>query len=384
MTFDLRAQLLVDLGNWQAGLAKASKQMTGFGKSMKTISNGIKAGFAGVAFLGVAALYDGIIDLTKAAADDKRSMALLEEQMRRTWKGNSQLNKSIDAQIDKMSNLTGIADDDLRPALIKIAGVTKSPAKGMKMLGLAIDIATKTGKGLSAVSQAMSRYLGGNKTALDKLVPGLKESGDRMSFLNKEYLGFAEISGKNDPFGRITVIMDNFKEKLGKAFLPLANNFADWLAGDEAQKALDNIAKQVQDTFSWLSSPEGQKAINDWYQKAKKLVGEVVKIVEGLAEFMAMFNKDKTPDKSQNFGSRGGAMRPGAINPDGSNPNTFNVFAPRTNDPLRQFSAKPSTPAAAGQVIYNIYGVASGADVLKVLKGEASKKGRTVLGLITG
>jgi hypothetical protein len=36
-----------------------------------------------------------------------------------------------------------------------------------------------------------------------------------------------------------------------------------------------------------------------------------------------------------------------------------------------------------GSTVYNIYGVASGQDVIKVLKGEATKKGRTVLGLLT-
>jgi hypothetical protein len=46
MTFDLRAQLLMDLGNWQKGLTRASKQMDGFGKSVKTIANGVKGAVA--------------------------------------------------------------------------------------------------------------------------------------------------------------------------------------------------------------------------------------------------------------------------------------------------------------------------------------------------
>jgi len=220
MTFDLRAQLLVDLGNWQAGLTKASKQMAGFGKSVKTISNGVKAAWAGVSLVAFGAVSDAIVDMTKAAAEDNRSMALLNEQMRRTWKGTETLNSAIDKQIDAMSNATGIADDKLRPALIRIAAVTKSPEKGMEMLSLATDIAAKSGKDLNIVSMNMAKFLGGNKTALDKLVPGLSKSGDRMEFLRKNYAGFSEIAGQNDPFGRLTVVMDNFKEKLGKAFLP--------------------------------------------------------------------------------------------------------------------------------------------------------------------
>jgi hypothetical protein len=186
-----------------------------------------------------------------------------------------------------MSNATGVLDDDLRPALIKIAGVTKNPAKGMKALKLSVDIAAKSGKGLGVVSQAMSKFLGGNKTALDKLIPGLKESGDRMGFLTKNYDGFAEIAGRNDPFARINVIVENFKEKLGMAFLPIVNNIADWLAGPEAQKALNGIAKWVEDTFSWFTSPEASAMFADWYDKAKDLFEIVVGMVKGLEEFLA-------------------------------------------------------------------------------------------------
>jgi hypothetical protein len=239
------------------------------------------------------------VEVTKAAAEDNRSMALLNEQMRRTWKGNERLNKSIDQQIDKMSNATGIADDKLRPALIRIAAVTKTPAKGMKMLSLATDIAAKSGQDLNLVSRNVAKFLGGNKTALDKLVPGLSSAGDRMKYLTKNYEGFAEISGRNDPFGRINVVIDNFKEKLGKAFLPIANNIADWLAGDEAQKALDDIAKKVEETFAWLQSPEAAAMFSQWYERAKELLTTVVAMVDGLGKFLSMMPGFKKTPKQE-------------------------------------------------------------------------------------
>lgn len=294
MTLPIKAELLVELGNWQRGLAKANKQMTGFGKSMKTISNGVKAAWAGVALVGIGQVYDAIVDVTKAAAEDQKSMALLNEQMKRTWKGNDRLNKSIDAQIDAMSNATGIADDKLRPALIRIAAVTKSPTKGMKLLSLSADIAAKSGSDLTLVSKNMAKFLGGNKTALDKLVPGLSSAGNRMAFLTKNYEGFSEIAGQNDPFGRITVTVENFKEKLGQAFLPLANSFADWLAGPEAQKQLDMIAGKVKDAFAWLNSPEGKKTIGEWYERTKALVELLVQMVDGLLEFLSKMPGQKS------------------------------------------------------------------------------------------
>jgi hypothetical protein len=158
----------------------------------------------------------------------------------------------------------------------------------MKMLGLAADIAAKQTLPLNTVSKAMAKFLGGNKTALDKLIPGLKESGDRMKFLQENYEGFAEISGQNDPFGRITVTVENFKEKLGQAFLPLANSFADWLAGPEAQAQLDDIANRVKETFAWLNSEEGKESIKLWVDRISELADKIAGLVDGLLEFLEM------------------------------------------------------------------------------------------------
>lgn len=272
MTYDIRGELLLNMANWQKGLEKASKQTAAFGKSMKTISNGVKAAWAGVALIGINQVGDAIVEVSKKAAEDNKSMALLAEQMRRTW-GNKANLDDINAQIDAMSNATGIVDDNLRPALIRIAAVTKSPTKGMKMLSLSTDIAAKSGQDLNLVSRNMAKFLGGNKTALDKLVPGLSKSGNRMKFLTENYTGFAKIAGANDPFGKLTNTLENFQEKLGQSFLPLINKFADWLASGESQKALDEIAQKVQKFGEWFMSSEGQEAFNGWMEDLKSLIG---------------------------------------------------------------------------------------------------------------
>jgi hypothetical protein len=369
MTFDIRGELLLNMSNWQKSLQKANKQTEGFGKSMKTISNGVKAAWAGVAALGIAALYDGIVDVTKAAADDNKSMALLNAQMAKTWGGNEKLNKSIEDQLNVMSNATGILDDNLRPALIRIAGVTKSPTKGMKMLSLSADIAAKSGMDLNSVSKAMAKFLGGNKTALDRMIPGLSTAGNRMDFLNKNYKGFAEIAGKNDPFGRITVTVENFKEKLGQAFLPLANNFADWLAGPEAQKQLDMIAGKVKDAFAWINSPEGQKTIGEWYERTKAVVELIVNAVDGLLEFINNMpgSKSQAQKSWEEKQSKGGTRW--IDKADGSKQGYWSA----ANEYMAQSKVK-----SANSVVNNITITApnvSGQAVIDALKKNAKSKG---------
>lgn len=292
MTFDVRAQLLLDNSNWERKLTQASKQTASFGKSMKTVSNGIKAAWAGVALVGINMVGDAIVELTKKAADDNKSMALLEEQMRRTW-GKKANVQDIEAQIEAMSNATGIVDDKLRPALIRIAAVTRNPAKGMKMLSLATDIAAKSGQDLNLVSRNVAKYLGGNKTALDKLVHGLAKSGNRMAFLTKNYTGFAKIAGDNDPFAKISNTMENFQERLGQSFLPLIQKFSDWLVSQEAQKALGEITAEVEKFGKWFTSPEGQNTFKQWMTDLQILIGLAADFLGLVGDIANFFNFDK-------------------------------------------------------------------------------------------
>lgn len=296
MTLPIKAELLVELGNWQRGLTKANKQLTGFGKSMKTISNGVKAAWAGVALLGLNAVGDALADVTKAASADAKSQALLNKQMDKSWKATKKTKDEMNRYIDSVSNMSGIQDDDLRPAMSKIVAVTKSAAKAQKSFGMVMDISAGSGKDLNTVSQAFAKYLGGNKSALDKLIPGLKDAGDKMGFLQQKYGGMAAVAGNNDPFARITVVMDNFKEKLGTAFLPVVQKFADWLASDDAQKALDDIAGKVQKFGEWFASPEGQETFKGWMDDLKGMIdlaGKFLDLIGDVSKFLGNFNTPK-------------------------------------------------------------------------------------------
>lgn len=289
MTFQVRAEILLANDNWEKNLRKSSKQLEGFGKSMKTISNGVKAAWAGVAALGLNAVYDAIVDVTKAAAEERKSVALLNGALDKNWKATDKTKEAVADFITKQQNLSGILDDKLRPAFAKIALVVKKPEKAMKAFSLAMDVSAGTGKDLNVVSQAMAKFLGGNKTALDKLVPGLKDAGDKMAFLQSKYAGMAAVAGSNDPFARINVVMEDFKEKLGTAFLPVVDKFATWLASDEAQGALDDLAKKVQEFGEWFMSPEGQKTFDGWMQDLKaliKLAGDFLNIAGQVASLL--------------------------------------------------------------------------------------------------
>ena len=350
----------------------ASKELTMFEKTAKKISGAVSAAFAGIAIAGITMLTDALIDMAKAAAEDRKSMALLNATLEKNWKATDQTIAGISEYIDKTSMLVGIVDDDLRPAFAKIARVTKDQTKAQKAFDRVLDISAGTGKDVNLVAQAYSKYLGGNKTALDKLIPGLKDSGDRLGFIDDKYKGLAAVAGKNDPFNLINISLGEFQEKIGTAFLPLIDKLAEWLTSDEATEAMNDFAEGVQEMFSYFSSPENQKGM-------QQFLDGVTGIADAIAEAMKQFDKAK-PLIDFLMATTSVAQAPLRFLGDiATNIATAGSGGPSKTAP----AVKPGQNNSAGSIVYNIYGVASGQDVVKAIKNEATKKGRTVLGLLT-
>ena len=293
MTFQVKAEVLLNNSNWEKNLKKTSKQMEGFGKSMKTISNGVKAAWAGVAMLGIGAVYDSIVDVTKAAAEDAKTTALLNKVLDKNWKATDKQKQSVSDVIDKMSNLTGIVDDKLKPAYANVARQTHSMTKANKMFALATDIAADKNISVEKASKLVAKAMAGNQKAFDRLYPSASKTGDALKYVGIQAGGMAAAAGQNDPFARINATMDNFKEKLGKAFLPVANNIADWLASPEAQKQLDIIAQKVNDAFAWLTSPEGQAQMKEWMDTFMVLIQNALDLATTVADILSGGAKQK-------------------------------------------------------------------------------------------
>lgn len=234
MSFNITANLFADLSNWDKNLKKAGSQANSFGKSMKTVANGVKGAFA---FMGINAVGDALMDAAKAADSDAKSIRLLNKVLENSWKATDEQTRAVDDFIQKTSLQVGKLDDELRPAFAKIATTTKNPTKAMDRFRIALDTAAGTGKDLNTVSQAMAKFFGGNKTALDKLIPGIKDADDKMGFLSKKFDGAAEAGAGS--FDKINVAVENAKEAIGTALLPQIEQFVKWLGSDKGQKAMD-------------------------------------------------------------------------------------------------------------------------------------------------
>jgi hypothetical protein len=332
-TTQIKAELIVNNAKWQAGLAKANKQMTGFGKSVKNISRSINAAFA---FIGVAAIGEALIDMAKAADEDAASMRVLNKVLVNSWKATDEQTRAVDDFIQRTSVQVGILDDKLRPAFAKIATTIKNPTKAMKVFSLAIDVAAGTGKELNTVSLAMAKFFGGQTTALDKLVPGIKNAGDKVGYLTSKYQG-AGAAGAT-AFSKIDVAMENIKEQFGAYLLPYAEKFAEF-----------------------LQTPEAQAAIDDWVRKFGQLLQITEDIINGIVYTLSSpqekarirweeATKGFRVQKASRDKAFGGSIQ----------------------------GAQKQLAASGGGTTINIYGTTSGNDAVKALKKEANRLGVTL------
>jgi hypothetical protein len=177
----------------------------------------------------VAGLGAALFDATKGAIADEAAQAELARSLRQTTGATDALIASNEEWITTQGQLLGITDDELRPVLSKLARATGDVTRAQKLATQAMDIAAATGKPLSAVTDSLTRALGGNMTALARLAPEFRE-------MVKEGASFddimAEIAGTmggaaseaantaQGQFKRLGVALAETKESIGAALLP--------------------------------------------------------------------------------------------------------------------------------------------------------------------
>ena len=130
--------------------------------------------------------------------------------------------------VSNLSLATGIADDELYPALQRLVRATYTLTDAQKLLTLAVDISKATGKDVEGVSIASEKAYSGQNTALAKLNIGYttaslkgQKFGDIVTDLQKRYGGTA-IATQDDfatSIDRLKVAFDETKEAIGEGFI---------------------------------------------------------------------------------------------------------------------------------------------------------------------
>ena len=184
----------------------------------------------------VTALAGGLALAAKAAIADEQSQKLLETQLRATLGPNQALADSMADFVDQTQLATGVADDELRPALAGLVRFTGDAAKAQELLTLSIDASKATGKDLVAVSTAIGKAYDGNFTALKKLGVPLDENIIKtkdfkaaQEALTAQF-GGAAAANASTYAGRLQILkirFDEMVEGIGYRVLPMLGRLLD-------------------------------------------------------------------------------------------------------------------------------------------------------------
>jgi len=226
----LKLTILGDVDNLNKSLRAATQDVDTFGDKMGKVGKAIGAAFAAAAAAAAAyAVKIGIDGVKAAIADEKAQTQLALALENATGATNAQIKATEDA-ILQMSLATGVADDNLRPALQRLALSTGDLSKAQDLLSLALDISTATGKPLETVANSLGKAFDGQTTALGKLGIGLSSAELKtMSFEQiqtrlSDLFGGAAAANAETYSGRIArmqVAFNEAKETIGFALLPI-------------------------------------------------------------------------------------------------------------------------------------------------------------------
>jgi hypothetical protein len=226
----LKLSILADVDQLKKSLNSANADVENSSSKLGEFSK--KAGLAFAAAAAAAGAYAVklAVDGVKAAIEDEAAQIRLAGALKNATGATNEMIASVEKQILKTSLATGVADDQLRPALSRLARSTGDVTTAQDLLNLSLDISQATGKSLDTVANALGKSYDGNSAALGKLGIGLSAAELKtMSFTEQqEYLtklfGGAAAANAETFAGRIQILKNGFneaQEAIGAKLLPI-------------------------------------------------------------------------------------------------------------------------------------------------------------------
>jgi hypothetical protein len=212
------------------GSKAASRDINKLGKNFDKFAGKVGKAFGLAAAASAAFAIKVGIDSVKAAIADEKSQALLANSLRNTTGATDAAIASTEAWIDQIQRTFGEVDDNLRPALAKLASVTGSVTDAQALLGLALDVSAGGSVDLDAATNAVTKALQGNYKALKNLGVPITDAMVKSKDLNavlaltaKTFGGAAATRANTFEFRmkRLAIAFDEAKETLGTALMPV-------------------------------------------------------------------------------------------------------------------------------------------------------------------
>jgi hypothetical protein len=232
-------------------LKNARKDVNVFEKQVQKLGRTI-----GVS-LSAAALVNYSKKAVQAFAADEKAAKALEQQLKNT--GYQFSAPGVEMYIANLQKVTGVLDDELRPAFQSLLTVTGSITLSQEALNTALNVSAATGKSLAEVSQALAKGYSGQTTALSRLGAGLSKAtikagnmDEILAELNNKFAGQAQArlttySGKMD---LLRVASANVSEEIGKGIIGALEALSANTSIDETTRKMENLGKSTGKTIT--------------------------------------------------------------------------------------------------------------------------------------
>lgn len=377
----LKLSILADVDNLKGGLDKGKQELGGFEGALADFGKKVAAAFA------VGEIINFGKALATAAMEEEAAQTRLAETLKAFTGATQEQTKANEKFIDQLSVTTAIADDNLRPAMERLARSLGNVESAQKATELAARISVNTGKDLALVAEAMGKAADGQTGALAKLGLGFsaaelkgKDFGTIVGMLNEKFpdLG-ANADTASFKFKQFQNLIENTKESLGAALLPIIEKFFTFVI-ENLNPALERVARLFSPIVNAIK--ENKQAFED--------LGKVLEVVVGVVLFLMEKMVGKIADSVAGiinlFGKIEGAIRPAlqaianAINWVIEQYNRIPFLGDIGKISLPSFGGGGSSSSASGAGLLNTLGslsssVSSLSDIASAVGGGGSSKG---------
>lgn len=234
----LKLTILGDVDNLTKSLKTAETDTSTFGSKVEDVGKKVGVAFAAAAAAAGAYAIKMGVDGVQAAIEDEKAQTQLAIAIKSATSATDENIKSIEAQITQTALATGVADDQLRPALGRLVLSTNDTQKATDLLNLALDVSAATGKPLETVTNALGKAYDGNTAALGKLGIGYgaaelkgKDFSTVAAELSAQFGGSALTAAETyqGQIDRLKVAFGETQETLGVALLPILQTLITFL-----------------------------------------------------------------------------------------------------------------------------------------------------------
>lgn len=271
---DHATKVLNDVDNKASGLSN-------------TLGTGLKvAGAAAAAGIGLAVVAG--IDFVKQAAEEEAGIKRLAAAVDANGGSWARQGAAIEKAIQQRQALA-FSDDELRSSLALLTAQTGSVDEAMKRQAVAMDLARGAGIDLGSASKLLGKVTDESHGALSRLGIVVDKNADSMEVMaavQQRFGGqaatFADTAqGKWARFG---IALDNIKESIGSALLPIVTKLGEALAGfvEEHQEDIDRLSQAF---AAWAESDAMPFIMNAFEQLIQLIEGIMdTGIIQWLAE----------------------------------------------------------------------------------------------------